>query len=108
MAERPAETESVVLEVANTETWRAWGRRYNRRIKGSGKEPFEVAEGWLSPIPPDTPDSMFHDLATGEDTVPFDNIVEELAPKGIGAVMESCHAWGSAAVMQFFRSKQKE
>ena len=66
-----------------------------------------MAEGMLSPVPPDTPDSMFHDLDTGEDTVPFDNIVTELAPKGIEAVMEKCHATSSIAVMQFFRSEQK-
>lgn len=107
MAERPAETRSVIPEVANTETWQAWGRRYNRRLRGMGKEPYKTAEGNLSPIPPDTPDSMFHDLATGEDTATFDNIVAELAPKGIQAVMEQCRAWGSVAVMQFFRSEQK-
>jgi len=103
MVERVGEVKNVVSWVVQTETWKAWGRRYERHIRGLGKEPFNAAEGQLSAIPPDTPDSLFHDLNTGEDTFSFDTIVAELAPKGIKAVMEQCHAWGSVAVMQFFK-----
>ena len=101
--ERAEQGTSILDEVSGTEAWRAWGRRYERRLVGRGEKPFRVADAQLSAIPPDTPDSLFHDLATGVDTVAFDKIVEELSPKQIEAVLESCHAFSSVAVMQFFK-----
>jgi len=100
MAEHEAD---ITSKVKATETWKGWGRRYQRQLKGLGKEPFKAAEAHLIAIPPDTYDSLMHDLNEGIDTFPFSKIVEELSPEQIEAVLEHYSAFDNVAVMQFFK-----
>jgi hypothetical protein len=93
----------VTSKVRATETWKEWGRRYQRQLKGLGKEPFKAAEAHLIAIPPDTYDSLMHDLHEGSDTLPFSKIVEELSLEQIEAILEHYSAFGNVAVMQFFK-----
>jgi hypothetical protein len=93
----------IISKVRATEVWKEWGRRYQRQLRGLGKEPFNVAEAHLVAIPPDTYDSLMDDLQEGTDTLPFSKIVEELSPEQIEAVLEHSSAFGNVAVMQFFK-----
>jgi len=94
----------IVSKVRKTATWERWGRRYERQLTGRGEKPFRVADASLTPIPPDTYESLRRDLRNGVDTAPFSDIVEELLPEQIEAVLERYSVFGgNVAVMQFFR-----
>lgn len=95
----------VISIVKRTEAWEAWGQRYKRSLRGQGKKPFKVAEAQLKAIPPDTYSSLMHDLRTGNDTVPFSKIAEELSQEQIKAVLEHQSAFSDVAVMQFSKSR---
>lgn len=100
MAEHEAD---ITLKIRATETWQKWGNRYQQELRGLGAEPFTAAEAELAAIPPDTYDSLMHDLREGTDTLPFSKIVEELSPEQIETVLEHYSAFGKVAVMQFFK-----
>ena len=104
--ERSEHEAGIISKIRETETWKAWGSRYHRNLKGRGEVPFKVADAKLVPVPPDTYDSLMRDLRDGTDTLPFSKIVEELSPEQIEAVWEHYSPFGAnTAVIQFFSKK---
>lgn len=92
---------SIIGAVSKTESWQSWRKRYEAHLKPNESE--TAVNGILNPIPPDTYSSLRADMQTGEDTVPFSKIVEELTPQRIQAVLESGSPMAAVVVMQFFR-----
>ncbi len=97
-----ANEEDIRKAVRNTETWQAWGHRYNL-LRFQGKNVAKMAEAHWEPITPDTYDSMMRDFTEGIDTQPFSSIENELRLMDIRAILEHYSAFAGIAVMQFSR-----
>jgi len=102
-----ARTEDVLDIIRATQTFKEWKKRYSPQLTGIGVTPYQVANGIIAPIPPDTYGFLMNELLTVE-AVAFATILRELEKERVDGNLAHTSLLGRVAEMQFyFRPVQK-